>query len=130
MNRNRVFDDLNHVNDEFTIIKTSKKSVSKQWFMSKYKSFRIKNDLQYDLKKFLENLFCQFYIIFNLFFTKKIFETLIINTNRYANDHSLHDDEIKFFARQWYSITVKKFRVYIITCIYMRFHFENRVENY
>ena len=130
MNRNRVFDDLNHVNDESTTNKRSRKSISKQWFMSKYKSFRIKNDLQYDLEKLSESFFCQLYSVFGLFFIEKILETLIENTNRYASDHSLHDDEIKFFARQWYSTTVKKLRVYIITCIYMRLHFENRVKNY
>ena len=130
MSRNRVSDDLNHVNDESTIKKRSKKSISKQWFMSKYKSLRIKNDLQYDLEKLFENFLCLLYIIFDLFFIEKILETLIVNINRYASNHSLHDDEIKSFARQWYSITVKKFRTYIVTCIYMKLHFENRVKNY
>ena len=130
MNRNRVSNDLDHVDYESIVTKKTKKLSSKQWSMSKYKPLKIKNELQYDLDKLSSNVLCQSYSIFNLFFIESIFETLIKNINKYATNHFSHDQEDKSFARIWFDTTIFELRAFIAIYIYMNVNNEFRIEQY
>ena len=129
MNRNRVSDDANHVNDESIVIKSSKKSSSELWLMSQFKSFFIKNDLQHELDKLFQHISRTLYDIFSLFFTKEILQKLINYINQYVDDFDI-DHIDKSYARTWFFIIVKKLRVYITTFIYMSLHLETCIEDF
>ena len=130
MPRNRVSDDLDHVTDEPTTTKSSKKPPPKQWPMPRYRPLKLKKGLQYGLSKLPEGLPCRASSVFGLFFTEKILQTLIDNTNRYAANHSHHQDDDKPYARTWFDTTVSELRAYIATYIYMGVHKEPRIESY
>ena len=99
INRNRVSDDANHVNDFFIVIKISKKFLFKFWSMSKFTSFRIKNDLKHDLDILFQRVSRTSYDIFSLFFTFEIFQYLIDCTNQYETN--LHVDKKKQIVRSY-----------------------------
>ena len=129
MNRNRVFDDLNHVNDEFIVIIKSKKLFFVVWFMFKFVFIKIKNDFQYELNKLFSNISCPSYNIFNLFFIVDIFQKMIDYINNYVVEwYFIHSKRIH--DRKWIFVIVNKLRTYIITYIYMKIHVENRMKNY
>ena len=98
MNRNRVFDDANHVNDEHTITKLFKQSFFKFWFLFQFESFSIKNDLQHDFDKLFQHVSRTSYDIFSLFFIEKIFQKLINYINQYEKIHEI-DEKNKLYAR-------------------------------
>lgn len=73
MSRNRVFDDLNHVIDQFTIATSTKTILLSLKSMSSFNSIQIKKNLQYKLNKLLENVARTLYNIFNFFFIDEMF---------------------------------------------------------
>ena len=84
MGRNRVSNDLNHVNDESTVTIKAKKSSSKPWLMPQFQSLHIKNYLQHDFDKLSQNVSRTSHNIFSLFFIEEILTNLIKYTNDYA----------------------------------------------
>ena len=129
MGRNRVSDDLDHVNDEPTATTKSKKPSSAVWPMPKFVFIKIKNGLQYGLGKLPSNISCRSYNIFSLFFTVDILQKLADYTNSYAAEwYSTHPK--RAHDRKWIPTIVNELRAYIATYIYMGVHVESRMKDY
>ena len=84
--------------------------------MPKFKSLKIKNDLQHGLDKLPQCVRRTPYDIFSLFFTEDMLQKLVNYTNEYGAGHII-DKNIKPYARIWFPITVKELRAYIATFI-------------
>ena len=130
MPRARVSDDLDHVTDEPTATKVSKSAVPKRWPMPNFRPLKIKKGLEYGLGKLPVHVPNDPHAIFSLFFTEIVLQELANNTNRYAVNHSHHDDDDKPYARTWFDTTARELRAYIATYIYMGVHKEPRIECY
>ena len=129
MNRNRVSDDANHVNDAPTATKIPKEPPPQPWPMPKFKPLRIKGDLRHDLSTLPQHVSRTPYDIFNLFFTSEILQYLIDCTNQYEADFHVNKED-KPYARIWFPITVKKLRTYIAIWIYMSLHSESCIDDF
>ena len=97
MNKNCVFNDLNHVVDAFTITKKSKNSSPKPKLISRFNSIKI-NNLIHELSKLFIYVIFTLYKIFNLFFIDEILYKLIKYINEYATKYASKKN--KFFARK------------------------------
>lgn len=65
---------------------------------------------------------------FTLFFTRDLFQTITINTNRYANLYKLHVSQER--AREWSDLLVEQLYVFLGVVIYMGVHNEPRIDMY
>ena len=97
MNKNRMFNDLNHVVDAFTITKKSKKLSSKSKFISFFVFMKI-SDLIHEINQLFIHVIFTSYKVFNLFFIDKILHKMIEYINEYATKHVSKKN--KFFARK------------------------------
>ena len=128
MNRNRVSDDLNHVVDQSTTIIKSKKPLFSIKSLSRFNILNINEDLKYELHKLFENVACESYSIFNLFFNDDILQMIIIHINEYAIKHCFKKN--KSHQRIWIFTTMKELRAYLNASIYMNIHQKSFVSNY
>ena len=89
MGRNRVSDDVNHVEQDPKPTRKSKKKPPKPWPLPTFSPMIITNPLTYDEP--IDINFATPYEIFTRFFTDDILNMLTINTNEYAraNHHSI-----------------------------------------
>ena len=126
MVRNRVSDDLDHVQDEPTTTTKAKNPPPKPWPMPVFKPLKIKNGRQYGLGKLPINVFCNPYSLFTLFFTEEVMTKLMKHTNEYAAELKNEAPH----ARLWFSTTVKELRAFLATYIYMGVFEEATIENY
>ena len=114
MPRNRVSNDVDHVDDALTATKIPKKPSPKVWPMPEFKPLRIKGGLKHGLDTLPQHVSRTPYDIFSLFFTPEILQHLVDCTNQYGT--GLHIDfEDKPYARIWFPTTVKELRAYIAT---------------
>ena len=67
---------------------------------------------------------------FTLFFTPHLFETITINTNRYANIQRLSTESADNQARLWTDLLVEELYVFIGVIIYMGVHEEPQIPMY
>ena len=129
MGRNRVSNDLDHVNDEPTATTKAKIPPPEPWPMPKFKPLKIKNGLQHGLGKLPQHVSRTPYDIFSLFFTKEILQKLVDYTNEYENSTEVNIED-KPHARLWFPTTVKELRAYIAIYIYMGLHPDSRIEDF
>ena len=131
MVRNRVSNDLDHVQDQPTTTTKAKTAPPKPWPMPTFKPLKIKNGRQYGLGKLPSNYSCDAYSIFGLFFTDEVLERLVKHTNDYAARHEAEIQENRPpHARPWFSTTVKELRAFLATYIYMGVTEEAPIEAY
>ena len=79
MSGNRVFDDPNHVVDQPTT--KTKSKIPPPWPLSLlgFVSSKMNDSLQYELDKLSENISCDAYSIFSLFFTEEVLQMLVVD---------------------------------------------------
>ena len=127
MSKNRVFDNLNHVVDAFTVTKKSKKSSPKSQLISPFNFMKI-NNLKHELNKLSVYVACTSYNVFNLFFNNEILQKIVEYINEYAKKHYSQNE--KSYARKWFLITLKELRAYIAIFVYMKVYNESFVPEY
>ena len=125
MGRNRVSDDVDHVEQELKSTRKSKKESPKPWPLPTFSFMVIINSFTYGEP--IDINFATSYEIFIKFFTDDILSMLTINTNEYAqaNHHSVIKN-----VRSWTSTTKEELRIYIGAYIYMKVYDEATVNDY
>ena len=105
MDRNRVFNDLDHVVDAFTATKLrTKKSPPLPKPIPPFTPIKI-NKLMYGLGILPTHVVSTPYNVFSLFFNDDILTKFTEYTNEYAAKHVSEKD--KPFARKWYPTSLK-----------------------
>ena len=128
MPRNRVSDDLDHVQKDPKPVQVLKGRPPDPWPLPSCTPREINNALTHG-QGYLPNTMNSDdpYSIFSLFFSEETLQVLVQHTNEYA---FLHRDPAHPHVRIWFPTTVKEFQAYLGVSIWMGLHVESSVPEF